>query len=142
MARSSTLSTLSVNDLQKELARRQGNVGALERRRAKLQRELAEVEAKIAANGGAVGRGGSRGGWKKAASGGGKRPKNTVQLLDALKDLLKGKTMSVTEASEAVQKAGYQTTSANFRTIVNQTLINNMKKGGFKRVGRGQYTTA
>jgi hypothetical protein len=41
----------------------------------------------------------------------------------------------VTEAAEAVQRAGYRTNSPNFRTRVNIALI----RGGFKRVGRGQY---
>ena len=51
--------------------------------------------------------------------------------------VLSGKTMGVTELSEAVQKAGYRTTSPNFRTIVNQTLIKDKR---FKRVERGLYT--
>ncbi len=44
---------------------------------------------------------------------------------------------SVTDAAEAVQKAGYRTNSSNFRTQVNLALI---KGGKFKRVGRGLYT--
>jgi hypothetical protein len=66
------------------------------------------------------------------------RPRNAGSLVEALKKLLTGKTMSVTEMAAAVQKAGYKTSSPNFRTIVNQTLINNKKD--FKRVARGQYT--
>lgn len=45
--------------------------------------------------------------------------------------------MDVTSIAEQVQKAGYQTSSPNFRTIVNQALISS---GRFKRVARGQYT--
>ncbi|MEM9082824.1 MAG: hypothetical protein AAGB34_04445 [Planctomycetota bacterium] len=45
--------------------------------------------------------------------------------------------MSVTDAAHAVQQAGYATTSDNFRTIVNQTLLKDKR---FKRVARGQYT--
>jgi hypothetical protein len=48
--------------------------------------------------------------------------------------------MGVSEAADAVLKAGYQTNAANFRTIVNQTLIKN--RSMFKKVGRGQYTAA
>jgi hypothetical protein len=44
--------------------------------------------------------------------------------------------MSVSDVAEAVQKAGYKTTSAKFRSIVNHHLM----KGSFKRVGRGVYT--
>ena len=42
--------------------------------------------------------------------------------------------------AEAVQKAGYKTGAANFRTIVNQSLIKN--KAMFKKMGRGEYTAA
>ena len=66
-----------------------------------------------------------------------RRPRNTMNLADALCELLREQTMSVTEIAEAVQKAGYKTSSPNFRTIVNQTLL---KDGRFKRMGRGQYT--
>jgi hypothetical protein len=55
----------------------------------------------------------------------------------ALTKVLSGKTMSVVDAAEAVKKAGYRTNSQNFRTQVNIALI---KSGGFKRVGRGEYT--
>jgi hypothetical protein len=137
VARKSALAGFSLADFNRELARRHRTVQKLERRRASLVKKLAALDAEIEANGGSAG-------GRGYAGGGGvrKRPKNAVQLVDALKEALSGKTMSVTEAAEAVQKAGYQTTSPNFRTIVNQTLINNMKKGGFKRVGRGEYTAA
>ncbi|MFN7019759.1 MAG: hypothetical protein ACK4WH_00345 [Phycisphaerales bacterium] len=67
-----------------------------------------------------------------------RRPKNDSNLVEALQKLLTGKTLSVTAAAEEVQKAGYMSTSPNFRTIVNQALINSKK---FKRVGRGLYTS-
>lgn len=67
------------------------------------------------------------------------RPKNDMNLVEALAKLLKGKQMSVTEATSKVQEAGYKTSAANFRTIVNQTLI---KSNRFKKISRGQYTTA
>jgi len=52
--------------------------------------------------------------------------------------VLRGKTLSVSEVSDAVQRAGYKTGSSNFRTIVNQSLLANPSK--FKKVARGQYT--
>jgi hypothetical protein len=52
--------------------------------------------------------------------------------------VLKGKTMSVTDLAEAVQRAGYQTTSKTFRTIVNQALIKHSDT--FKKISRGMYT--
>ena len=42
-----------------------------------------------------------------------------------------------TDVTEAVQRAGYKTSAANFRTIVNATLLKSPK---FKKVARGQYT--
>jgi hypothetical protein len=66
-----------------------------------------------------------------------KRPRNEMSLSEALARALNGKTMSVTDVAEEVQKKGYQSTSPNFRLIVNAALL---KGGMFKRVGRGQYT--
>ena len=52
--------------------------------------------------------------------------------------MISGRTLSVSELAEAVQSAGYKTSSANFRTIVNQALLANPK--AFKKIARGQYT--
>ena len=126
------LSNLSVAELQAELRRRQRRVGTLvakyKRAAAKaetLRRQIEDLGGSV--NGGPVAVGGAR-----------RRPRNEMNLVDALHKVLSGKTMTVTDAAEAVQKAGYKTTSSTFRTIVNQTLINS---GKFKRVGRGQYTS-
>ncbi len=67
-----------------------------------------------------------------------KRHRNDTNLVGALQQVLSGQTMGVTEAASAVQKAGYKTTSPNFRTIVNQTLIKHTDV--FSKKGRGQYT--
>lgn len=82
---------------------------------------------------------------KKAASkgptkprGSRKRHRNDTNLVGALQQVLNGKTLGVTEAANAVQKAGYKTTSPNFRTIVNQTLIKHPDV--FSKQGRGLYT--
>jgi hypothetical protein len=136
MARTTSLAKLSINDLHQEIARRSKSVRSLERRRATLLKRLADLDAQIAANGGSAG---GRSGWSRSGGGARTRARNESNLLEALQALLKGKTMSVTDAADAVQKAGYQTTSPNFRTIVNQTLL---KKKHFKRVARGQYTAS
>lgn len=123
-----TLARLSVGELQAEIRRRQRSVGALERRRDRLMTKLKNLNAEIEKLGGAAGQ--SKGGmWR--------RPRNEMTLTSALAKVLNNKTMSVTDAAEAVQKVGYQTNSNNFRTQVNIALI---KSGMFKRVGRGQYT--
>ncbi|HPO92606.1 MAG TPA: hypothetical protein PL072_03955 [Phycisphaerales bacterium] len=117
------LAGLSVVELQAELSRRQRAAGGLLRKRDRLLAKLREVEAQIDAMG--------------ASGGGRRRPKNDMNLVEALSKALDGKTMSVTEVAEAVQRQGYRTSSPSFRTIVNQTLINS---GKFKRVSRGKYT--
>ncbi len=123
------LSDISYDELQAELRRREKHVGALQKKRDRLLKELAAVEAEIREAGGSPRT--TRHGTRR------RRPRNTMNLADALYQLLRKQTMSVTQVAEAVQKAGYKTSSPNFRTIVNQTLL---KDGRFKRVGRGQYT--
>ena len=148
------LAKISVAALQAELNRR---LEVLQRKWDAVAAELEGLDAELAAFDGApapqrrtrvgrpakkrVGRPAKK---KKVARrrarrvAGGKRPRNKLNLVDSLAKLLKNKTMSVTDMAEAVQKAGYKTSSPNFRTIVNQTLIINRKV--FRRVARGQYT--
>lgn len=126
------LGKMSIAALHAEIRRRQGRVRTLERRRDRLASKLAALDRQIEAAGGSAG-GMGRG---RAGATGRRRPQNTMTLTEALGKVLADKTMSVTEAAEAVQRAGYKTNSSNFRTQVNLALI----KGKFKRVGRGQYT--
>ncbi len=145
------LANYPIAELQREMERRASQVGGLVRERDALVARLSELEAEIAAFGGASAssatpkRGPGRPRKAAAAAGGGggktgrKRPKNDMSLAEALAKLLKNKTMGVTEITTAVQKAGYKTNAENFRTIVNQTLI---KDARFKKVSRGQYTAA
>jgi hypothetical protein len=49
------------------------------------------------------------------------------------------KPMSISEAAEAVQQAGYQTSASNFRAIVSNTLA---KDERFKQAERGRYVLA
>ena len=65
------------------------------------------------------------------------RPQDTTNLVDALKGVLAGKTLSVGEAVEKVIEADYKSTSASFHQIVSQTFSHSDQ---FERVGRGQYT--
>ncbi|MEQ8844270.1 MAG: hypothetical protein RIB58_05390 [Phycisphaerales bacterium] len=83
----------------------------------------------------------SRGGRKRGPSkptGSRKRHRNDTNLVEALRQVLKGTTMGVSEVAQAVQDAGYKTTSPNFRTIVNQTLIKHPDV--FSKQARGLYT--
>jgi hypothetical protein len=130
MARPTALASLSVADLHREIRRRQRTVRTLERRRARLARKLTALDAQIAASGGTMNGSGK-------GLGATTRARNKGSLADALAHMLKGKQMSVIDAAEAVRRAGYQTTSPNFRVMVNATLLN---KKLFKRVDRGVYT--
>ena len=127
--KAASLESMSSAALQAELARRQRAASSLLRRRDRLREQLAEVEAQIAEMG------------ANAVIGvepGRKRARNAESLVDAMHRVLNGTELTVTELAEAVQAAGYVTTSPNFRTIVNQTLIKYPKL--FKRVSRGLYT--
>lgn len=126
-----TLAKTTSLDLQRELARRRRAVPKLLDKRRTLLEQVAAIEAHVRLLGSAAGEG-------QRAGPGRKRPKNDQNLIEALAQLLDGKDMNVTAAAAAVQDAGYKTTAANFRTIVNQTLINS---GRFKRISRGVYTT-
>lgn len=128
MARRPRIATMSIADLHAEIRRRERGSKSLLRRRQTLLKKIASLDAQIVAAGGSPG---------KSA---GPRPRNEMSLVEALRQALKGKTMSVTDAAEAVQKAGYRTSSVNFRTMVAIALSN--KKNKFKRVERGRYTTA
>lgn len=148
--RPSALSVVSTTDLQRELSRRQSALDGLMRRRDELSDALAELESEIQRYGGTGrrGRGRPRGvGMRRGPGrppGSGKRRgrrgrgRNAANLVQSLRSVLNGKTMSVTEVSDAVRKAGYKTSSPNFRTIVNQALLANPDV--FKKVARGQYT--
>ena len=120
----SAIETLSTKDIEAELVRRRKGLSSLVRRRDRLRAQLAEVEQSLRESGGEPG--------VRV------RPRNTVNLVEALSKVLTNKTMSVSQVAEAVQRAGYQTYAANFRTIVNQTLLKHKKL--FKKVSRGQYT--
>jgi uncharacterized protein YjiS (DUF1127 family) len=123
----STANSLSIHELQAELQKRERGIRKLERRRERLLADLAQVDTEL----GAVGALGAGGRIRR-------RPRNEMNLVDSLAKVLNGKTMSVTDVTQAVQKAGYITTAANFRTIVNQALIREKKV--FKKISRGQYT--
>lgn len=137
---------LSVNDLLAELRRRQKNLPRLRKLAARLEKKLASVREEIAALGGQVfsavstGKLVQKSGPKSAAkqAGGRKRPRNKMNLADALVSVLeKDKPKSVKTLIADVKAAGYKTTSANFDTIVYQTL--SRQKNRIVKVGRGLY---
>jgi hypothetical protein len=127
IARVDPLANVSSAVIEFELRRRKRTLATLERSREHLAAKLGALDRQIELLGGAANGRATRG----------PRPRNAMSLAEALANVLKDKPMTVVEAAEAVRKSGYRTTSQDFRTQVNIALI----KGGFKRVGRGQYAT-
>jgi len=123
------LAKVSVEELKKEIGRRQRKLPALIAARDTLSRLIAELEGL----GGA--KPAERKRRKKARRA--KRAPQAGSLANALAQALKvnGK-LSVAEAVAAVQARGYKSKSKTFRLIVNQMLSKNKL---FKRVGRGLY---
>ncbi len=140
---SASLSRVSTSILLKEVDRRERQADELLAERDSLVARLAEIDAELSnfdidgppAPAGTPGR-------TKAAGRGGKRgprPKNDMTLEQTMASVIKNKTMGVSEIADAVKASGYKTNAANFRTMVNQTLIKSKK---FKKISRGKYTTA
>jgi hypothetical protein len=128
MAGTRAFADLSLNQLERIIARRRVEVQNLERRRAKLQRKVDAIDDRIRALGGD---GASR-------SGPGSRARNPQSLVATLEHVMsKGEPMSVTEIVDGVGRTGYRSNSDNFRGIVNQTLIKERKR--FGNTGRGMY---
>ena len=137
------LSNLPIDRLHAEIQRRLRDLPNLIRQRDELTRQIAELEnLGLAQPAKPTKAAGKRRGPKPGAAKGRRRRKarNAISLSDALAAALKAKgSLSVGDAVQAVQAAGYKSNSKIFRTIVNQTLA---KVKRFKKVGRGQYALA
>lgn len=129
-----TLSSITTADLAAELARRQKGVSKLQARREKLVAELTGIENDLRDMGllkGKAGRGPGR------PKGSGKRPRNDMNLSEALTNAADiGAVLSPAEAASLVQANGYHTKGKTFGIQVATALT---KHEGFKRIGRGQY---
>lgn len=136
----SSLGGASAADLAKEIAKRQQRVAMLKSKRNKMLLEIGALDQQIRAEGGSL-HGASVHAFASGdmPSQGRKRFMNKSNLPDAMAATMKGKELGVTEIAYAVVNNGYKTTAANFRTIVNQTLIR--LPGRFKKVRRGVYTS-
>lgn len=128
MPRPSTGTNLSLADLHQIMQSRRTELTKLRRQRQKLQRDLDRVDRQIfRIEGGAGGRRGGNG-----------RVRNEQSLNDTIDQVLRssGKAMKVGDIVNAVLKTGYRSGSANFRGIVNQTLIKDKR---FTAPERGMY---
>ena len=135
MPRGRTKNQPSIAELQSMIRARRGERAKLLGERKKLQAKMDKLDRQIAAHDGDDANGsGSRSG------GSGRR--NDKPLPDVIADVFKAngsKAMKIKEVAEAVEQTGYHTSSANFRGIVNQTLI---KDDRFKQESRGTYKLA
>lgn len=134
------LATVSLLQLKAELARRQKALPKLARRRAKLLKALAAIEAEMATVAGVeaparvarVAR--KRVAGRKHRTGRPPRPGSLKAII--LAAMGAKKALSVPEAVQAAIDGGYKSLSKNFRLLVNQTLLNEPE---FRKVARGKY---
>ena len=117
---------MSISELQSMLLQRRSELNKLRKERGELQRKIDKLDRRIDALGG----GGARGRGGRA-----RNPKSLTALMAEVLEK-SGKPMAVGDIMQKVQAAGYHSSSANFRGIVNQTLI---KEKQFTSASRGMY---
>lgn len=124
MPRVSSSTEMSLAQLEKLMNSRRKDLAKLTRQRQKVQKKLDAIDEKIAAIGG--------------SAGGGRRARNAMSLQDLIHQVLSkaNGAMSVGDILNKVNAAGYRSNSANFRGIINQTLIKDKR---FVAAKRGMY---
>ena len=139
MARPASGTNLTIAQLQRVLNEKQSELNKLHRQRENLQRKIDLIDRQIdRVDGGGGTNGTRRGAGGGGGGGGGRRPRNEHSLLDTIEAVLRkgGKPMKVQEILDGVIATGYRSGSANFRGIINQTLIKDKR---FGQVERGTY---
>ena len=128
------LEKVTVEELRKEIARRQKGLADLIAKRDCLNCQIAELESQGIVAKPAAKRGRKPGRKPGRKAGRAPQPGSLINLLvDAL--AAKGK-LTVAEATDAVLASGYKSKSKSFKLIVNQALAKNKR---FKRVRKGVY---
>ncbi|HEX8520922.1 MAG TPA: hypothetical protein VF669_01615 [Tepidisphaeraceae bacterium] len=120
-----TTNGLSIEQLEQLLNSRRNQLNKLLKERGKLEKRMEMLDAEIRELGGNTG-------------GRGSRARNDISLVEAIESVMReaGKPMKVGDILAGVQARGYRSNSANFRGIVNQTLI---KEKQFTQASRGVY---
>jgi hypothetical protein len=120
----------TIDQLERILQARRGEVRKLAKKRERIAHQLQLLDRQL-----------SRLGAGRAAGAGTGRAHNEQSLVEAMESVLKGaaKPVRVADITSAVQRRGYRSSSANFRGIVNQTLI---KEKRFRQAARGLYELA
>jgi hypothetical protein len=128
--RNGTSGKLTINELERMLAKRRSALDELMRERAQAQKRVDTLDARIRLIRGGAGAAGV------TASG---RARNAMSLVAAMSEVLTkaAKPLNVGDIVDKVQAAGYRSNAANFRALVNQTLIKQQKL--FANAGRGMY---
>ncbi len=131
--------TLTIADLERMLEERRSSVVELQKKRDALQEKVDELDEQIAAAGGSVRATKASAPATKARRGrtAGGRVRNEASLGDSIAAVMAGKgPMTVGDIMDGVVASGYRSGSANFRGIVNQTLIKDQR---FQSSSRGSY---
>jgi len=118
---------LSISKLRAFLDQQMDKKRTLLRERKRLLKAVAKVDAKINA-------------LEGNGSGRPKRGEGSKSLVEVMKETLGTfpKGLKIPQIMEEVQKAGYVSSSDNFRAIVSQALIR--EKKAFTKLDRGLYT--
>ena len=157
MARTAS-GAFNVSKMKSMFAEFRTHLDTLQKRKAELQGELAEIESVISQFGGSspVANGSTTAGKRRGRPPGSKnlaktaaangsapkrdgRVKNEMSLVASLEKVLgeSSDPLSVGDIMTKVQGLGYKSSSPNFRGIINQTLIKEKKR--FGSAGRGMY---
>jgi len=131
MPRLTNRSGLTVAALEQMLQKRRSELDSLTRERQRILKQLAAVDARLWAISGdaTAGTALTRGG----------RVRNPMSLVATMEQVLAkaGKPLSVGDIVQGVLDTGYKSGSANFRAVVNQTLIKERKR--FANTDRAIY---
>ena len=128
MPRGSNGVNLTLDQLERMLNQRRKDLSRLTRKRATAQRRLEDIDDKIRRLGGSA----------ISIRGGGRRARNDQSLVEVIHTVLQkaARPLRVSAIADAANSAGYRSSSANFRGIVNQMLI---KDPRFTSQNRGFY---
>lgn len=138
MGRPSKGSRFTILQLQNMLVSRRSQFDALGRKRTGILKRLHAIDEKIKRLDGPL-RGAGSGGDRAGSFTPGGRARNPKGLVATMEEVLaRGAAMSVGDIVAAIEKTGYQSSSPNFRAIVNQTLIKERKR--FTHAGRALYS--
>jgi len=134
------LKSITTEELQKELARRERGAAKLQAKRERLLKQLEALDKELASLGLEPGerprrRTSTRGGGR--AGGTRRRARNPISLPDAIAAAMEVRAVvTPAEAAQLVKSNGYKTNAKNFNMMVSNALAKDKR---FKRLARGQY---